>query len=446
MTWPEPTAFLWGLFGITTLGTLLPLDVGRQRRDYIVLTIAATVVLPLLGPRGLLLIWGSVLVAFAVGRGGRWLLGTAAAITVGFSLAHPTYTWLLDREYPFAFRTGRDLVVGWLTLTVAWCGTMSVRFVLHRISHDHEQPDAGHDRFDAFDSPLVPYLLPTVAGAPILAASIALYREDNPWPALVMLLWCLPVYALCRFELHRQRLARELRRSAESRQRLAAIGEVTARIVHQSRHQAGLMGWSLHRLRRLVGDPSEEAVNAARHELDILAAAKQHIQETLDSELLHERRSAPADGVTVAATIEDVCAQLADKASRRGITVSTSVDADVGATAAPAALREALFNVVDNASDAAIALVRITVPARPPGSDGDVVVEVHDDGPGVPAHAADRLYEPFFSTKPDGTGMGLAIADALVADVGGHLTHTRTADTTTFALSFPPAARSGLLL
>lgn len=63
---------------------------------------------------------------------------------------------------------------------------------------------------------------------------------------------------------------------------------------------------------------------------------------------------------------------------------------------------------------------------------------MEDDGPAVPEAVASRLYEPFFSTKEDGTGMGLAIADALLAELGGRLHHERHAATTRFVLTLLP--------
>lgn len=481
-TWPEPTSFVWALFGLTTLGTLLPLDVGRRREDHVVLTITATFVLAVLGPPGLLLVWGSVVIALVARQAGRWLLGTALAITVGFSGAHLTYGVVLDRDYPLAASDGGDLALAFLVLGVAWTGTMSVRVALHHFgarpvtsaapagaeppsgpaaagaagTHlGHEPGEPGEpDGFDAFDSPLVPYLLPTVTGAPILAAALALYRPDAPWSAFATLLWVLPLYAACRFDLHRRRLAQQLRRDLVARQRLAAIGEVTARMVHQSRHQAALMGWSIHRLRRLLADPATPGAPgpvavAAVLELDSLAAAKQRIQGTFDRELLHEPGTPGDDGATtLVATVDDVCAHLAPKADARGVTLTiagtTGVDGDVPAgtigvdveaVEVPGALREALFNVVDNAVDAAATSVRVG--GRCKG--GEVIVEVDDDGVGIPEAVAARLYEPFFSTKEDGTGMGLAIADALLAELGGRLHHERHASATRFVLTLPTA-------
>lgn len=428
MTWPEPPLFVAALLVLCTLGALLPLKIDDRRRDYVVLTITATLALAVLGPRGLLLVWGAVAVTFALRRGHRWLLATAAAITGGFAVAHMAYAVVLDRDYPLRVDSDGNFALAYLVLVLAWLGTTSVRVGLHALT-----AGAGSgDGTDVFESPLVPYLLPAVTGAPILAAAMAMYRPDDPWSALAMLLWCLPVYAVCRFDLHRQRLARRLRRDAAARQRLAAIGEVTARIVHQSRHQAGLMGWSIHRLRRLVAAAPADVASAAEHELDVLASAKQRIQETLDGELFHDRVDSP-DAVaapTLAGMIAEVCDQLGDKARSLGV----ELDADVADDAVvPASLHTVLYNLVDNAVDAAAG--RVAVAAELAG--GAVVLQITDDGAGFAEGTAARLYEPFFSTKPDGTGMGLAIADTLVAELGGHIAHTSDPGATRFVVTVP---------
>ncbi len=54
-------------------------------------------------------------------------------------------------------------------------------------------------------------------------------------------------------------------------------------------------------------------------------------------------------------------------------------------------------------------------------ADNSVVLEVEDDGPGVPEEDKLRLFEPYFSTKKSGTGLGLAIASTIVADHGGYI-------------------------
>jgi anti-sigma regulatory factor (Ser/Thr protein kinase) len=411
MTWPEPAAFLAGLCAVLTLGAFLPLDVGGRREDHTVFATCTTFVFAVLGPRGLLLVWGAAALAFAVRRR-RWVLGTAVAVTGGFAAASLMLV-VLGGHWPITLSDADDLPLGWAVLTTAWLGTMSVRLALQRVAGQAGEP------FDPFTSPIVPHLLPAVAGGPIVVAALALYDRDEPWAAGVVLLWCVPLYAACRFDLHRQRLALQLRRDLAARQRLAAIGEVSARLVHQQRHQAGLMGWSIHRLRRTLGDLPPEAAAAAARDLDVLDEAKELIQAPFESE-----RPAATEA-SLAAIVEEVCAQLAPKAEQAGVVLDLRVAPDTAVM--PTTLREAVFNLVDNALDAAAGQVEVDV------TGGDVTVV--DDGPGIPDTDVTRLFEPFYSTKDNGSGMGLAIADALVAEVGGQIRHERRDGTTRFVIS-----------
>jgi C4-dicarboxylate-specific signal transduction histidine kinase len=99
-----------------------------------------------------------------------------------------------------------------------------------------------------------------------------------------------------------------------------------------------------------------------------------------------------------------------------------------------------VFNIVDNAIDAATTTVRVAAVRE---SADRVTIAVTDDGPDPGEATAARLYEPFFTTKPDGAGMGLAIADALVAELGGHLRHERRDGTTRCLVTLPPTLPLG---
>jgi hypothetical protein len=494
MSWAAPASFVWGVLALTTLGAMLPLEAGR-RQEHIVVTVTATAQLAILGPPGLVLVWaavaaGLVLSWVARGRGRRrgqrrdagrarepgrhqslWLVITATAVTVGFSLAYLVHAVLLGRDFPLDVSTSGRAGEAYLVMVVAWLGTMSVRLAAHRtVSRAGVADRLGHglgagsgtgsvtgDAFDPFDSALLPYLLPTVGGAPVVVAAVAVYDPGDPWLSLAVLLWCLPLYAACRFELYQRRLGQRLRREAEARRRLAAIGEVSARVIHQSRHHAGLMGWSLHRLRRLVGDPSPDGVRAVQDELDQLAAAKRRLQDSLEVELLVDdpgaggsasSSSAPAmalderDG-SLATVVREVVDELEERARHRGVTVACHSAEAAGAVAGPPVLRDALFNVVDNAIDAATRQVSVSVSVSvdrdPPGAR----VTVTDDGPGLPDAVGDRAFEPFVTTKPDGTGMGLPIAEAILTELGGGLVHEPDAAATTFVLTVPAPTVAG---
>jgi signal transduction histidine kinase len=119
------------------------------------------------------------------------------------------------------------------------------------------------------------------------------------------------------------------------------------------------------------------------------------------------------------------------------------VRAEPGAGAARAAidrraLQRVLQNLVQNAHEAAPAGVRVTVRSR---RDGDLaVLDVADDGPGIPAAVQARLFEPYFTTKTSGTGLGLAICRRIVEGHGGALRLLRTGpDGSAFAIELPLA-------
>ncbi|MEX2623097.1 MAG: ATP-binding protein, partial [Acidimicrobiia bacterium] len=104
-----------------------------------------------------------------------------------------------------------------------------------------------------------------------------------------------------------------------------------------------------------------------------------------------------------------------------------------------AELNQVITNLVDNAIQAAASLVTLRTLV-----DGDYVVcQVVDDGPGIPAGILDRIWEPFFTTKPpgQGTGLGLSISRRIIQSHRGVLEVASEPGSTTFTMRLP--TRSG---
>lgn len=110
-------------------------------------------------------------------------------------------------------------------------------------------------------------------------------------------------------------------------------------------------------------------------------------------------------------------------------------------------LSQVLFNLLTNAREAILRKndlsgitgeKRITI--RTAESQGRVMVEIEDTGPGIPAYFRDRIFEPFFSTKAEGkgNGLGLAISNQIIKDYGGRIeVESREGSGTTVRLVFP---------
>ena len=96
------------------------------------------------------------------------------------------------------------------------------------------------------------------------------------------------------------------------------------------------------------------------------------------------------------------------------------------------------MNLVVNAVHAVGEAGHVRICTRP--RSGGVVIQVTDDGCGIPASLRDRIFDPFFTTKPvgEGTGLGLAICYHIVRNHGGTIAVESTRDLgTTFTLDLP---------
>jgi signal transduction histidine kinase len=107
----------------------------------------------------------------------------------------------------------------------------------------------------------------------------------------------------------------------------------------------------------------------------------------------------------------------------RGVKLEVALDASAPrAMADEAQIRQSLLNLVRNAAEALAGRGggKVTLATRR-GEPGRVEIEVADDGPGIPGEVKPRLFDPFFSTKEGGTGLGLALTHQIVKDHGGDI-------------------------
>jgi len=144
---------------------------------------------------------------------------------------------------------------------------------------------------------------------------------------------------------------------------------------------------------------TEQMERAAARVFELVSAAKGFTQ--MD-------RSAVAQPVDVGPGLRDTIIVLRSKAGSKSVSLTADVDPDLPAVQGVGAeLNQIWANLVDNALDAVGTGGRVAVTARRAGD--RVVVEVADDGPGIPPEIRERIFEPFFSTKDVGKGTGLGL-------------------------------------
>ena len=145
----------------------------------------------------------------------------------------------------------------------------------------------------------------------------------------------------------------------------------------------------------------------------------------------------PIQQVDVHQGLENTLVILRHK-MKDGVTVKREYAADLPLIEAHGSeLNQVWTNILDNAVDAMQGRGEITLRTR---SEGDkVIVEIQDNGPGIPAEIQKRVYEPFFTTKPpgQGTGLGLHIAYTVVNNHAGKLDLTSKPGKTCFQVTLP---------
>lgn len=128
---------------------------------------------------------------------------------------------------------------------------------------------------------------------------------------------------------------------------------------------------------------------------------------------------------------------LSEEILKKRISIEQDIEKDIPEFDADAdRLQQVLINIMKNAVEASYENGRIVIQTAREGS--SVVVRVMDRGPGVPAEDAERIFEPFYSTKQGGTGLGLCICQRIIDQHGGRI-HVETPEDcgTTFVIELP---------
>jgi signal transduction histidine kinase len=201
------------------------------------------------------------------------------------------------------------------------------------------------------------------------------------------------------------------------RDRLAAVGEMAAAIAHEVKNPLAGIEVMAGLLRRKIPDAPEvqEILAGIISDAKMANAIVQEVLEFVRPIRLQVERTAIADAVQAAV-------QHADTKARRGnVDVAVFLAERLPLIQADQhQLTQLLSNLLINAYESMHGAGRVTISATESvlddGLDGRpaVLIEVADDGPGMPRDVADRIFEPFFTTKSQGSGLGLAIVRKIV--------------------------------
>jgi signal transduction histidine kinase len=222
--------------------------------------------------------------------------------------------------------------------------------------------------------------------------------------------------------------------------RLSALGELSAGLAHEIRNPLGSVEGAVQILRR------PELPVETRQEFGDLAQKEVNRLKDLVTNFLDFARPQTPKRVTTAPSqlLESVSKLATEMAKMSGVHVRVETAAGVPAVSLdPEQIKQVLLNLAINAIQAMPAGGELLLTAaRKPES---VVIEVRDEGVGIPPEDLERVFNPFVTTRADGTGLGLSIAYQIVSQHGGHIAAQRNPERgMTFRVTLPLGSEANL--
>lgn len=212
--------------------------------------------------------------------------------------------------------------------------------------------------------------------------------------------------------------AQELKQQAERSQRLAAMGEMAAQLAHQLRTP---LAAALLYAGNLENPDLPSASRGAMAQKTV--ARLKHIERLIQDMLLFARGEALGqDRFAVADLLAELAQNFEPLVARGGSRLRVRDDTgEARLTGTRKSLVSALTSLLENALQAVEGIADGDIELAAERDEGIVRITVRDNGPGMAKTTADRLFQPFFTTRSDGTGLGLAIAHGIVRAHGGSI-------------------------
>jgi PAS domain S-box-containing protein len=203
------------------------------------------------------------------------------------------------------------------------------------------------------------------------------------------------------------------------REKLASLGEMAAGVAHEIRNPLG----GIKMATRLLASGEAPGGRISQEMAHSIVSGIAEI-EVIIADLLDYARDTRLDlqEYPLGRILEDVIAGCRAEAEQRGIDVRASqIDAEVIATVDGPRLRQVFANVLKNGLEATERQMRARVEIRLFRRGASAVVEVRDNGVGMGPEQREKVFLPFFTTKPTGTGLGMAIVKKIMDLHGGEV-------------------------
>jgi len=214
---------------------------------------------------------------------------------------------------------------------------------------------------------------------------------------------------------------KEMEERVKIADRLAVLSELASGLAHEIRNPLSSIAGSAQVLREMSAKSEDE-----RTLLDIIEKESRRLNNLIRDFLTFAR---PEVNFSESVNLRLLCDEVVKAADfsekkKEGVEVHFSCEDDVGVRADEEKIRQVLWNLILNAIDAVppgAGKVSVTLKVVSEGGRKYARISVEDNGPGIPEDVMRKIYDPFFTTKDGGTGLGLSVSSRIVQMHGGFI-------------------------
>lgn len=228
---------------------------------------------------------------------------------------------------------------------------------------------------------------------------------------------------------------KQLQEQSRRNEKLTAMGELASGVAHEIRNPINVIGMVAQRLLKEFNpdENREEYLSITSLLKDEVTRINKIITQFLQ---FAKPLSVSNEEVKTGDFIEGIFRSFIGQANQKKINFRIDNAGDYAVNTDPDLLKQVLLNIVQNSFDAVEENGEVSLNCRK--TDRKIIIEVKDNGKGIPEEVQSKIFDLYFSTKKEGNGLGLSISQKIVNQLGGRISFTSRRDEgTTFTIELP---------
>ena len=389
------------------------------------------------------------------GTGRAWLgwtvIGLRGVVTAANLLGPSTATWQVTRLEQLPLLGELASASGGAAIRpLQWVGTAAsillVVYVLDAALRLGRRPEReARRKAVVLGSAIVAFLVIATVQSQLVIWSVVRMPVMVSPPFLIML--AAMTYELCRDIVASARIEREAREQRVQLMhlsRVAMLGELSGGIAHELNQPLTAILSNAQAAQHLLANNSGTPEMLAEILQDIVAADQRAGEVIQRLRALFRRGETQFRAVDVNTLVGEVLDIMRSDLITKGIAIERQFELELPLVSGDRIeLQQVLLNLAVNACEAMSATEVRRLVARTRRANGEVEISIADSGPGFTAEQYERMFEPFYTTKPQGLGLGLSISRAIVRAHAGQLWGDTRPEGATFSIRLPALRTSG---